>query len=513
MSPQPSRAVAVPFLGVLASLQLIDPSVANTALVKAGQALAMQGPTLALAASISTLAQAATVLLMGFLGDRLERRQVLMAALLLAIAGDGIAMAAPYPGLFLLGRALAGIAMGGVLVLSFAAVGAVSRAGQLGKALGVWQLVTIVGFIAGSLLGGLLTNGSWRLGLGLVPLLALLCLPLLPLLLPPMPANPSLRPDWPGLISIAAAMVLFLSGVSQVVKGFSSPHFLIPTLSGVVLFGVHLLIERHREVPIFPVALYRRGCFAAAIVSGLAANFAWAVVQLQTSNFWQLVQHFNTSQVALAQLPLLICSAASAVPAGLLMRPGRRITQLMAAGIVLLVLGLLSFAPIRTGSPYSSLVMPMALVGSGLAFMLVPQASLFVQEAPPVSLGPVTAFRTTTGQFGFALGFAASGAMVNGFGSANLHEQVLKLGGTTAWSSELEARVRSALASGRLSHAKGLTAQARQLMSDTYASGLADTMVIAALLVGLLGAISLLLLVIGHRQQRREPGALSSIVA
>jgi len=300
MSPQPTRALAVPLLGVLASLQLIDPSVANTALVKAGQALTMQGPTLALAASISTLAQAATVLLMGFLGDRLERRQVLMAALLLAIAGDGIAMAAPSPSLFLLGRALAGIAMGGVLVLSFAAVGAVSRSGQLGKALGVWQLVTIVGFIAGSLLGGLLTNASWRLGLALVPMLALLCLPLLPLLLPPMPANPSLRPDWPGLISIAAAMVLFLSGVSQVVKGFSSPHFLIPTLFGVVLFGVHLLIERHRQVPIFPVALYRRGCFAAALVSGIAANFAWAVVQLQTSNFWQLVQHFNTSQVALA---------------------------------------------------------------------------------------------------------------------------------------------------------------------------------------------------------------------
>jgi len=45
-SPSP---LAVPYLGILASLQLIDPSVANTALVKAGQSLAMQGPTLALA--------------------------------------------------------------------------------------------------------------------------------------------------------------------------------------------------------------------------------------------------------------------------------------------------------------------------------------------------------------------------------------------------------------------------------------------------------------------------------
>ena len=507
MGAQPDRSLAVPFLGVLASLQLIDPSVANTVLVKAAQAFEMQGASLALAASISALAQAATVLLMGFLGDRLERRQVLMAALLMLIAGDGIAMAAPDAGLFLLGRALAGIAVGAVLVLSFAAVGFVSRPDQLGKALGVWHLLTILGFIAASLIGGLLANSSWRLALGLVPLIALLCLPLLPVLLPEMPANPKLRADWPGLVSIAGAMVLFLTGVSHAAKGFTSPQFLVPTLSGVVLFGVHLLIERSRQEPIFPVALYRRGCFAAAIVSGIASNFAWAVVQLQTSNFWQLVQHFSTSQVALAQLPLLVCFAVGAVPAGRLMGSSRRTTQLMAGGIVILVLGLLWFAAIRADSSYSSLVMPMVLVGSGLAFLAVPQSALFVQEAPPGSLGPVTAFRTTTGQFGFTLGFAASGAMVNGFGSANLHEQVLKLGSTTVWSSELEAKVRAALGSGRLSHAKGLPAQAIQLMSDTYASGLAGTMLVTAVLVGLLGAISLLLLVIGHQQQRVEPGA------
>jgi uncharacterized membrane protein len=46
-------------------------------------------------------------------------------------------------------------------------------------------------------------------------------------------------------------------------------------------------------------------------------------------------------------------------------------------------------------------------------------------------------------------------------------------------------------------------------MSEAYASGLAGTMVGVALIVGLLGAISLLLLVIGHRQQRTEESALA----
>ena len=43
MSDKSTSALAVPFLGVLASLQLIAPTVANTAPVKAGQALHMRG--------------------------------------------------------------------------------------------------------------------------------------------------------------------------------------------------------------------------------------------------------------------------------------------------------------------------------------------------------------------------------------------------------------------------------------------------------------------------------------
>lgn len=178
---------------------------------------------------------------------------------------------------------------------------------------------------------------------------------------------------------------VFLSGVSHAVNGLTSSQFLVPPLSGVVLFGVHVLIERSRHHPIFPVVLYRRGCFAAAIISAIAADFAGAVVQFQTSNFWQLVQHFSISQVARAQLPRLVCFAVGAVPAGRLMRPARPTTQLMGGGIVSLVLGLLLFAVVRVDR---RLVLSMLLVVSGLAFLAVPQVTLFVQEALQGSLGP-----------------------------------------------------------------------------------------------------------------------------
>jgi hypothetical protein len=129
---------------------------------------------------------------------------------------------------------------------------------------------------------------------------------------------------------------------------------------------------------------------------------------------------------------------------------------------------------------------------------------LFIEEAPPRALGSVAAFRTTTGQLGFAFGFAASGAMVNGLGFASLHEHLLQLGPTAVQSPGLAAKVQAALASGMLGQDKGLPAKVTELMAETYASGLAGTMVVVALLVGLLGAISLLLLVIGHQQQQAD---------
>src|SRR6056300_790911 len=89
-SPAKNPTIAVGFLGLLAGIQLIDPAVANIAIVEAGKSLDMTGSVLALAASISTLALAATVLPMGMMADRLGRRKILGAALVLAIPGDVI---------------------------------------------------------------------------------------------------------------------------------------------------------------------------------------------------------------------------------------------------------------------------------------------------------------------------------------------------------------------------------------------------------------------------------------
>lgn len=509
VSPAKNSTVAISFLGVLAALQLIDPAVANTAIVEAGKTLDMTGATLALAASISTLALAATVLPMGFLADRLGRRLILSVALILAAVGDVIVAISPVTAGYYTGRAIAGIGLGATLAASFAYVRFVARPGKVAAALGLWNLVMMGAFIAGSLIGGQLAGVHWRLAMLLVPVLSILCLILVPILLPAMPKVSGSKPDYLGMVVIAIAMVSFLYGVSQASRGLRSPEFLIPTVLGLILFAAYYLIERRVANPIFPPALFASGIFAAALVSGIAWNLAQATVQLQTSNFWQYVQGFGPGEVALGQVTMLVAFGGAGVIAGRMMAPGARSVKLMGFGFVALTGGLVLMALVFADTPYWVLGIMLFIFGIGLAFVSVPQSALFVAEAPAASFGPVTSFRTTVGQLGYAMGFAVSAALVNSFGQANLVGRLEKAGVEPGRLGQAMDDVRLFMSSGK----GGSSTLAKESVADlgpAYAAGFNWAMLISGVTVGLLGIITVLLLIIGLRQKADQSKGATS---
>jgi len=502
-SPAKNPTIAVGFLGLLAGIQLIDPAVANIAIVEAGKSLDMTGSVLALAASISTLALAATVLPMGFLADRLGRRKILLVALLFAVVGDVIVALSPITAGYFAGRALAGIGVGATLAASFAYVRFVARPGKVASALGLWNLVMVGFFIAGSLIGGQLASIDWRIAMLLVPALALLFFFLTPLILPPMPKLSGPRPDYAGMIIIAVAMIAFLYGVSQASSGLRSPAFLIPTFAGLALFGLYYVVERKVANPIFPPTLFASGIFAAAIVSGIAWNFAQATVQLQTSNFWQYVQNFSPGEVALGQTAMLVSFGAAGVLAGRLMKPGMRSLTLMAGGFVGLAGGLLLLAFVVENTPYWVMAIMLFIFGFGLAFVSVPQSALFVAEAPKSSFGPVTSFRTTVGQLGYAMGFAVSAALVNAFGQRNLLGRLEESGVQASHLGKALDDVRLFMQSGNDPSGE-LAKKAVDDLGPAYAAGFNWAVGLSGIAVGLLGVITVLLLIIGLRQSKSD---------
>jgi MFS family permease len=216
--------------------------------------------------------------------------------------------------------------------------------------------------------------------------------------------------------------VLLLFGISNAAANPTGPATVFPVLGGIVAFILFAIIEaRQGDNAAIPIRLFTRGMFVAAVVSGIAWNLAQAVVQLQTSNFWQYVQRQSTLEVSLQQLPFLLVVAVTSLLFGSFLS-GQRLTlrTAMIVGFVALTAGFVLLAFVSADSSYWFFLPALVVLGIGLSGVSIPQAVMFVSEAPEKFFGAVTSFRTTVGQLGYAIGLAGGVVLVQTLGQFDL---------------------------------------------------------------------------------------------
>jgi MFS family permease len=413
VATHPVSKVAVPFLGLLGAVQGSCPNIASTALVGASRTLHMAGSTQALAASIETLAIAATAISTGLLADRLGRRLVLMAALVVGAVGNLLVVVSPTPVVYMLGMAIAGVGLGAVYGAAFGYLKAVVPAGRMAGAMGVFTAVVMASTVVLTFVGGTLASAHWRLAFVLIPVMCAACVLLTPVLLPRVERVRGSRPDLPGQGLLMGGVILFLYSVSQFAHSLISLATLVPLVLGTLLLVAFVRWEARYEHHFFPVELLRSPLFLAALCAGFIYNFGTAVSFLQVTNLWQYVDGLTTSKVSVWQLPLLLAGIASGLATGRLISRGvsNRTAVLVggivsASGFTLLALahdahGLLGFLP------------GLVLTGAGVIIAAVPFGNLIMTVAPARYLGPVTSSRTTVGQFFYTLGFSISAVVVD----------------------------------------------------------------------------------------------------
>lgn len=408
-------ALAVPLLGVLAAVQGSAPNIAATALVGASRGLDMVGGDQALAASMQTLAIAASVITTGLLADRIGRRRMLIAALVTGIVGQLIVAAAPMPLVYILGQAVTGVGLGAVYAAAFAYIEVLAAPGRLPAAVATFAASSGAAGVLFTFCGGMLAGVDWRLAFVLVPALSAVCIPAVLVLLPPVAPTVTEKRDVGGQIALIAGMVVFLFGVSQLASSLTSPPTWGAMALGVGLLAAFVWLQTRVANPFFPVALFRRSLFLAALCAGFVFNVGGAVAFLQLSNLWQYVLGLTPSTVAVWQLPVSVTSILGAIVLGRLMTHG------MGPQMSLLVGGILSSAGFGAAFLARNAETPLAFVPAGILVALgitaaaLPYGTLVLSEAPAEFYGPVTSSRTTFGQLFYSLGAAVSTVVITQF--------------------------------------------------------------------------------------------------
>jgi MFS family permease len=124
--------------------------------------LSVSTQSVALVTTATFLLSAVAAVGWAYVGDRGNRKPVLIAGTLLWVAGTAATGLAGGYATFLLGQALGAIGLGAVASVGFSVVSDLISPGRRGLVMGFWGLSQGIGTLAGTLLGGLLGHGDWR---------------------------------------------------------------------------------------------------------------------------------------------------------------------------------------------------------------------------------------------------------------------------------------------------------------------------------------------------------------
>ncbi len=288
----------------------------------------------------------------------------------------------------IVGRIIQG--MGGALLVtnSTAIVADAFRKGQVGLGLGVNQIAGAAGFLVGPIIGGLLTEWSWRwVFLFNVPFAIFGALWGIWRLREPVRLAGHQHIDWFG----SAALTIGLTGVLLALSLFAFPMFgqtanmviLAVGVLSLVLFG---LIEPRIKEPIVQLRLFRDRLFALANLSGLLNGVARGAVLFLLIFFLQGPYGQNPLAAGLLLIPFGAAFMVVGPLSGRLSdRVGSRVLAPLGLGIS--SLALLGLSTIGPSTPYWMLAVFMVLMGGGSGLFVSPNTNAIMSSVTPQTRG------------------------------------------------------------------------------------------------------------------------------
>ncbi|GAB3837549.1 MFS transporter [Micromonospora andamanensis] len=363
-----------------------------------------------------TLTLAALLLPLGALGDRLGRRPMLIAGLVVFGVASVAAGLAPNAETMLAARMLSGVSAAMIMPITLAVITSTFPVEERGKAIGVWTGIAGGGGVLGMFLSALLVDvASWRWLFVLPVSLVIVALAMAMRSVPDSREHSGHPFDLIGALTSSVAVVGLIYVLHEgPERGWSDPVTVASLLVGFAALVTFVIWElRRRDAALLDVRLFRERGLAGGSLTLLVVFGVQAGIAVVLFPFFQAVLGWSGLLSTLAMMPMAVAMMmTSALAPRLAVRIGPRAT--MALGIALGGIGLTLMAVVvSVDGGYRSVLPGMLAMGVGMGFAMTPSTEAITSALPAAKQGVASALNDITREFGTALGVAMLGALLS----------------------------------------------------------------------------------------------------
>jgi DHA2 family methylenomycin A resistance protein-like MFS transporter len=393
-------------------MTILDSTVVTLALPSIQRDLVAGISGLQWVADAYVLAFASLLLTGGTVGDRLGRKRLLLAGLMVFTAGSAVCALAGSIAVLVAGRVVQGLGAAAVAPQTLAILAnAFPDERERARAFGVWSGVSALALVLGPVVGGVLVGTlGWQsvFALNLPIGAAALLLGSRGLA---ESADPSRRPvDLPGQLLAVASLGALTWGLIEWGRhgwGLAQMAVLLLALAGLAAL---LRVEARSAAPMLRLELFRSRTFSACnavlflVAFGLYASFFFL------SLFLQQAQDYSPPAAGVRFLPAMGAVVAAAPIAGLLAsKLGPRLP--IVAGTTLTGTSLLALAAVPAAAPYRAWWPLLVVTGVGIGLTMAPANAALVGSAPLPAAATASATAATSQQVGALCGIAVLGTV------------------------------------------------------------------------------------------------------
>ena len=412
--------VALVLISTVQLMVVLDGSVVNIALPRIQEELAITDADLTWVVTAYAIAFGGLLLLGGRLGDLIGRRKVFFAGVLLFALGSLLAGVAQEQWQLLAARALQGAGAAAASPTALALITTTFPAGpQRNRAFAVYAAMSGAGAAVGLILGGALTEASWRWTMLINVPIGLVVAFMAPRFLAESAPQPG-RWDLPGALTGTIGLAAIVYGFNRkaqtdldtgLPQEWSDTLVYGPIVVGVLLLVAFFLIEARSPHALLPMRVIadrtRAVSFAVMLVIGAAIFSMFLFVSL----FVQQVLGYSPLEAGIAFLPFTVgIVIAAQVASTLASRVDPR--WIAGAGGALSVVAMWGYSQMDVDAGYASDLLPwIAVQAVGMGLLFVPLTLTAVSRVDPGDAGVGSAVLNTVQQVGGAMGIAILGTV------------------------------------------------------------------------------------------------------